>query len=214
MRTPALLAACLLAAPAVAQPSFGVRAGLSAASLRVEGEELVSTADRSQTRAARVGVAAGAWARLGVTPRLSVQAEASFVQKGSRFTDDIPGFRTQTNDTDLAYLEVPVLARYAAVRSPGLDAGVYAGPALGLLLSDTETITVDGGEPSQALEQYTTTDLGVAVGVDVARGAVGADLRYTLGLADVLDPQAAFGGASGAVARNGALTLAVTYRLR
>ena len=214
MRTTLLLLTFCLAAPLAAQPTFGVKAGLSLATVRVEGETFENTAERSQSRDARSGLMAGAWGRLALTPQLGVQAEAVLVQKGSRFTDDIPGFRRQTNDTDLLYLEVPVLVRYAPALSPGLDVGVYGGPALGILLGDTETITVDDGEPSAVTEQYTATDLGVAVGVDVARGALGADLRYTLGVADVLDPQAAFGGAIDAVGRNGALTLAVTYRLR
>ena len=215
MRTALLLLMFCLAAPLAAQPTFGLKAGLSLATVRVEGETLENTAERSQSRDARLGLMVGAWGRLALTPQLGVQAEALLVQKSSRFTDDISGFRTQTNDTDLAYLEVPILVRYyAPALSPGLDVGVYGGPALGILLSDTETVTVDDGEPSEITEQYTATDLGVAVGVGVARGALGVDLRYTLGIADVLDPQAAFGGAIDVVGRNGALTFAATYRLR
>ena len=208
----------LLAAPlAEAQITFGAKAGLNAATLRADPEpDLGDQEGRSFERTPRLGLAAGVWARVPLSPRFSVQAEALYSQKGTRTTDEIVDFRTQETDIDLAYVEIPVLARFAPEAGGALDVGLYAGPSLGVKVAETWQFRVNGEDTSELTGQYTSTDLGVALGADVGSGPFAVDLRYTLGLTNVSDPQFAFGKRGGEIdlgtERTGTFTAAFVYR--
>lgn len=170
MRFSLLALAALLAAPAaLAQTTFGLRAGLNVATIIPDSDtDLVD-------RGAKLGFVGGVFAEVPLTSAFAVQPEVLYTQKGVS--------RDESGEPDIGvdYLEVPVLAKVALPVSPLLDLDVYAGPALAIKLgNDDEVSTV----------RYNSTNLGVAVGVGVASGPFGVDARYTFSVADATEGEA------------------------
>ncbi|MEM1116037.1 MAG: porin family protein [Bacteroidota bacterium] len=170
MRTTLLLAAALAfaAVPASAQATFGLKGGLNTA--------FFSGGDADGT-GARLGGVGGAFVRYDATPSLGLQVEALYSQEGAQ-EEAVGDEGTYRFD----YIDIPVLVRYAVPVSQFADAGVYAGPSIGIpIRSEFEF------EDGDTAEENTRTDLGVTVGVDYWSGPVGVDLRYTAGLTDATD---------------------------
>ncbi len=186
-------AAVLLAAPASAQLAFGAKAGLNVATLNGDGTAGLDP---------RLGLSAGLQARYSFTPTVGLQLEALYSQKGAK---DEAG-TADDGSYQFDYIEIPVLVRVGLPLSRLADAGVYAGPSIGVPVSarfdsatnDDRDIDYDGD---------LATDIGVAVGADYYAGPIGVDLRYTFGVTEVFED-----GVGLADARNGAFTVSLGYR--
>lgn len=168
MRTLLLLSALLLAVPASAQLSGGVRGGLNVASF--------SGADAPGTEA-RLGAVGGAFVRYDVTPAVALQVEALYSQEGAEDPDNFGTYK-------LDYVDVPVLLRLGVPVSRFADAGVYIGPSLGVPVG-AEFEYDDGVEE----DEEAAFGVGVTVGADYWAGPFGIDLRYTAGLSDALSDE-------------------------
>ena len=118
----AAVGAALLAAPAIAQPSVGVKAGLNTAFF--SGDDAVDSDPR-------LGFVGGLAARLPVNPAVAVQLEALYSQKGETFENS----NGVDEVTKLSYLEIPASVRLSVPLSPLLDAGVHVGGYAGIPLS-------------------------------------------------------------------------------
>ncbi|WP_412061538.1 porin family protein [Rubrivirga sp. IMCC45206] len=184
--------AAVLALPASAQATFLVKGGLNTAFL---------TGDLADGLDPRLGAVAGAGVRFDLTRSVSLQAEALYSQKGAEDKDIVdPGTYR------LDYLEVPVLVRFAVPVSPYADAGLYAGPSIGIPIGaefrsdDSEALDID-------YDGDLKTDIGLALGADFWSGPVGIDVRYVAGLSDVFED-----GRGLRDVRNGALQLTLGLR--
>ena len=192
----ALLAALALlaAVPASAQATFGVRGGLNTAFFSG------SDADGTDPRLGGVG---GAFVRYDVTPALALQVEALYSQEGAEDT-----FAGQEGTYELDYLDVPVLVRFAVPVNRLADAGVFAGPSIGIPLR----AAFDGAFGGVSDDEATRTDLGLTLGADYWAGPVGLDVRYTAGLTDAFDDEIDGVPVAPLDIRNQGLTLTLGYR--
>lgn len=159
----ALAALALLATSASAQTTFLLKGGLNTAYF--SGEDAAGT-DPS------LGATGGVGLRFDVTPSLGVQVEALYSQEGA---EDPSGPGTYQLD----YLDVPITVRAALPLSRYADAGLYAGPQIGIPLRSE--FDFDGGGSSDV---DLKTDIGLTLGADYWSGPIGIDLRYTTGLTD------------------------------
>lgn len=167
-----LLCATSLAAQGV---SVGVRAGVSLASLRFEGEASGLTLD------SRIGGVGGLFVTFPLVSWLELQPEVLYAMKGARLDDS--GI---TSQVWLDYVEVPVLVRYSR---PGTGAFRYyliGGPSFGVRVR-ARTRTDFGGatEEIDISDEVERTDLTVIAGGGVEFRALVVDARYSLGLSDI-----------------------------
>ncbi len=169
MRT-LLFAAALafVAAPVSAQTQFIVKGGLNTA--------FFSGSDAGGTEP-RLGAVGGAGLRFNATPSLAVQVEALYSQEGAVEDNGEGTYK-------LDYLDIPILLRAGIPVSPYADAGIYAGPQIGIPLNATFD-----SEFGRETDEETLTDIGLAIGADYWSGPFGVDLRYVVGLTDTFDDE-------------------------
>jgi hypothetical protein len=165
IRVPVLLALLLGlgAPPAVAQ--FGIKGGLSFATL--------SESDASPDFRNRTGFAVGVSLGLPLAGLLALQPEALYAEKGA-------GAATAAQATTLAYLDIPVLLRLN-FPTPVLTPFVVAGPQASLRLR----CRVGQRDCDQ---DFGGTDYAGAVGAGIKlQGGVRltVEVRYTQGLKDI-----------------------------
>jgi hypothetical protein len=102
-------------------------------------------------------------------------------QKGSKFTEE--GYTDQITGS---YIEVPVLAKIYVVPEGPVRPILFAGPAIGFMLSAEE---VYDGESEDISDEVTGTDFGVVFGggleFKAGRAVLTLDVRYDMGLTDV-----------------------------
>lgn len=163
-----LLLTLACAAPAAAQVSYGVRAGVNLANVSFDGGDEVPASGRA-------GFLAGVFVTIPFGP-LALQPEAIYTVKGASLDlDDLE------SDYIVDYLEVPVLARFRLGRS----AYVAAGPSMAFRLRARSRIAFGGSTEEIDLDDDVESfDLGVvgAAGLEFGRWVV--DARYTHGLSD------------------------------
>ena len=145
-------------------PSFGVKAGVSAASFL--------NADFDSDR--RVGLTAGGYMDYALTSAMDLRIEALYTQKG---------VATGSTTVALDYVEVPVLAKVGFV-SEGLTPVLYSGFSAGLKVS-AKAGDFDYGD----LVHRTEVSWVLGGGLEFAAGerAILLDVRYTRGLTAVFD---------------------------
>jgi len=150
----------------------------------------LSTNNEAFESGSTAGFAAAAFLTYSFTPKLALQPEVMYVRKGAGenyiFVGD--GYK-------LGYLEFPVLLKYKLVDGKRLIPSLFAGPAVSTLLSaeiyqdnffsDDEVYDVKDGMKS--------VDFGLVFGGEVAFQSTRQvkfflDVRYTLGLNNVIDP--------------------------
>lgn len=123
----------------------------------------------------------GVYFSLRLGKYLAIQPEILYSQKGSKFTED--GYTDQITGS---YIEVPVLAKiYIAPEGP-VRPILFAGPAIGFMLSAEEAYD---GESEDISDEVTGTDFGVVFGggleFKAGRAVLTLDVRYDMGLTDV-----------------------------
>ena len=136
------------------------------------------------------GFTGGAFLTYNITPRLAIQPELIYVQKGTGDNNFFYG-----DGYNLGYLELPVLLKYNLSPDTRLVPSVFFGPAVSTLLSaeiyddhffgDDEVYDVKDGMKN--------VDFGLVFGGEVAFRSTRPvrfffDVRYTLGLVNVVDP--------------------------
>jgi opacity protein-like surface antigen len=147
---------------------FGVHAGVNFANVTA------STAGVSASADTMMGIQAGALAEFPLTDMFALQPELNFIQKGSK-TGDV--------STKLNYIEVPVWAK-AKFNVGGVKPFLMLGPSIGFLMS-AKTGDTD------IKNNLKTIDFGLNFGGGAAFAVTDTmdlflDLRYNLGLANIL----------------------------
>ena len=179
---------------------FGAKAGLSlyntTTSFSGGGFSAEETSDR------RLGFAAGAYAIIPINERFSFQPELMFVQKGGKFSDEDDFFDDDFFDDDFFndddffddeggtaelifnYLDIPLLVRFDLPVEGSAAPYLTAGPVVGILLSAKEEFN---GESSSIDDEMKTLNFGLSLGGGFFVNQIHFDLRYEIGLADILD---------------------------
>ena len=160
-------AALFLFAIAKAQdPHFGVKGGLNAGSLNMDGTS-------HQTR---IGFNAGAFAHIHTSLNWSIQPEIMYSAEGARIP--LVGGNL-TAKYRLNYLNFPVLLQY--MFNNGLR--VEGGAQFGVLLSAKDKV---GSETRDINDHFQSTSVSIPLGVSyLTRKGFGLDARYVFGLSNI-----------------------------
>ena len=166
------------AAVSAQQPSTGItgkgfKVGFDFSDINTDYDELDNFLD------GRTGVLAGAYLTYSFDRQFALQPEIFYVQKGAG--KDLFIFSAEWS---INYLEIPVLLKFNLSPEAKVQPSLFAGPALGVLLSSkvsavNESIDVKDGMKS--------TDISLVFGGGVDYKKVTFDVRYTLGLTNVID---------------------------
>jgi len=189
----------LVLAPAIAaaqsSTTFGVKAGLTAATVKVD--------DSEGSFKRLLGAVGGVFIGHNLSDNLALQVEGLASQRGTK-TNFGSGAETTYR---LTYIDVPVLARFGNTTTNGTHFHVFTGPQFSFLMSAKES--TDGVSGSIDLkDELTSSDIGWTVGAGVEQGSLSLDARYTLGLKNIN------GSPSDPVTKSRAFAVMVGLRLR
>ena len=175
----------LMAAPAAAQvtTSVGVQGGLNDVTVVVISDAAQSFRPNFQSRTRLVFGAFGAW---DFNPKLGLQIEALYSQKGLKLEFANDEGAVIRHETRLDYLEFPVLIRTNLPASDTVTVRLFAGPALGFKVSHDFTTTVDGQAEARNDFAFKPRDVGLVIGGGVRFGQVLVDIRYNWGMTNIL----------------------------
>lgn len=194
-----LLAFIAVSSFAIAQikPSFGIRAGVSQATLKGDAvtslQNLVSFADGAITTNDRTGLFGGAYVSIPVSEQFSIEPALYYSQKGYVLRGDLnikgaeflsAGAKAQLNTT---YIDLPVLAK---ANFSGFQ--VFAGPQVSYL-ADAKLRTTAGAlgfnvldKTMDAKNQFNEWDVAVTGGVGYQfSNGVNLSAAYDHGLSKV-----------------------------
>ncbi len=163
----------IFAAPSYSQVGIGIKGGVNFAN--------VSGADAAPNSKTKTGFVAGGYLTISLPMLFTIQPEVLYSQKG--FTADETIFGTSVKVTgSLNYLEIPVLVKYS-FPVPVVKPSLYAGPAMGILLSAKAKGEASGqSQETDIKDQTTSTDWGLVLGASANIAIITVDVRYTLGL--------------------------------
>ena len=183
---------------AFAQPliSPGVKGGLNYVTILTDADD--SNPD------SKIGVHGGLFVMITPVPLLSFQAEALFTQKGAKETAtiDVGGtIFTSTADYSINYVEIPLIGKLNVPMGDLFLVNIFAGPAFGIKIS--EKIEIDG-EDLDIDDFFKGNDIGLVFGAGGTMAPpngpkVVVDIRFTLGLTDIVDIEESAGTAVASV---------------
>jgi hypothetical protein len=161
------VALCLLAlssAPALAQASYGIEAGLS---MSRESPDVRGTAIERGP-----GLLAGAWVSVQPWVPVGIQIEAVYAQKHMHLNS--------SSDLKLDYFEVPVLAKLKLFKSIYMLEGIAFGFPI------RAKLTSASGSDTDVKDSITSPDIGMVIagGIPIAR-KVSVEFRYEGGFKSV-----------------------------
>lgn len=147
---------------------FGIKGGVNIANLKI---------DDAGDGDSRTGFHIGGLAHIHIAPKFAVQPEVMFSTQGRR--DMVAGNELETN---LSYINIPVLAQYMT----GSGFRLQTGPQLGILV-DAEA-GMDEGTKTDVGDRYKTPDISWVFGAGyLTNSGFGFDARYNLGLSNIND---------------------------
>ena len=156
---------------------FGVKGGVNFATLSgdVENESSI------------VGFNVGGFAEIKISDKFSVQPELLYSTQGAKFEYSEFG-NTYKETLKLAYLNLPVMAKYYVAPKFSLEAG----PQIGFLLSAKDEYSGEGMSGSANVkDNFNSIDFGLnfGAGFDFTDN-FSAGIRYNLGLSNIADTEA------------------------
>jgi hypothetical protein len=157
------------ATPGLAQGTFGLKGGVAISSLDTDDAGFDDS---------RVGVTAGAFVDLPITPIVSIQPEVLFTQKGATGSESGIDFTVH-----LDYVEIPVLGVVHFGRPGATRPFVAVGPYFGF--NTTAKLTTDDFDDDTIDEDIKSADVGVVIAGGLAFRRFGIEARYALGLKDI-----------------------------
>jgi hypothetical protein len=166
--TVALLIAVAGTLPAQAPTTLGLTGGINLASVSGSDDDPSS----------RTGFRVGAFMTRAIAPAVSLQPELVFTSKGAAF---------ETADLVINYIQIPVLIRVELPSATGSTVP-YAliGPAMAFKVGcDIQADNGQSVECGPGSTDVTGTDISIILGAGLQFGAVGASLRYDLGVSNI-----------------------------
>ncbi len=192
-----LSAAFLLFTSNAAFAQIGIKAGATYSSVSQDAFE-----DNAQDlkEKSTIGFQAGIFAELPIGEGFAIQPELLFTQKGGKSEYNL-GTSGYERNVKYNYIEVPVLAKIKAGSTDGTGIGLffYGGPFVSYALNGKvkQDITLAGNTTSDEFDitfddkdNERRVDWGAAFGLGVNLGALVLDLRYDLGINNILDNNA------------------------
>jgi len=193
---------------------FGIKGGLNIAN--IQGDDWGESDPL-------VGACVGIFTSIGINDVFSLQPEVLFTMKGAK-TDYSPYFLLIEKDT-LYYIEFPFLAKFTLPNESNVHLSLYGGLSLGFLLGTKyELKGVDAILVANMLgvnTEGTFEDLGLntspfelgfvfgaGISHDLTKGAFIVDMRYNIGMTDILDVTPAFD------AKNGVFSIMTGYAFK
>ncbi len=160
---------------------FGAKAGLNISNVSGESD--------SKSKA---GLALGVFAEIKVSDKFSVQPELLYSVVGAKSN-------ASSDKINLAYFNIPVMAKYYVADKFSLEAG----PQIGFLSSAKY---VQGSSSANIKELYKSTDFGLSFGAgyDIAK-KIAVGVRYTAGLSNI-------SSVSGVNQKNNNFAIALAYK--
>jgi len=175
----ALVALVVISSPLFAQDDkmmFGFKGGINLANITgdvVEDEISMKT-----------GLVGGLFICYRVTETVALQTEFLYSMKGCKLED--PDVEMIWN---LNYLEIPLLFKVNLPTRGNLKPSLYAGPALGILMSaegELKIIETGEGGNRDIKDQFEETDIGIiagaGLGYKMGSGCLFGEFRYEVGL--------------------------------
>ncbi|MFZ5980979.1 MAG: porin family protein [Candidatus Zixiibacteriota bacterium] len=160
----------------------GVKAGLNLANLTgsdIEGNKMMLT------------FGGGAFVEYSFNPQFAIQPEALFMMKGTKAEEG-------DEKINLTYIEIPVLLKFKPTMEGNFKPAIFAGPALGLLLSAKadvyDEVEEEIVEDVDIKDEMKSIDFGIAFGAGFMYmmqngGGITFDARYTMGMGKIYDPE-------------------------
>jgi hypothetical protein len=172
-----VLLLAVAAAPALVavEINFGLKAGGSWSN--------VSWSDDDSLEKGVLRPTFGVFAVFNLSPTLAIQPEINYLSTGEKWVS-----APYKEETFFNYLHIPVLIKYRFAMQGKVTPVVFAGPAVGVLLSAYFKEYVDGAVVGKYDEKqfYKSMDFGADFGVGaemaVSNFKILLDLRYYLGL--------------------------------
>jgi len=177
-----------LATPGTASAQVGVLVGLNVANVDFD----VSDTSVSVNGDSRTGFVAGLSFNIPIQQMFSVEVDALFAQKGTKFTATESGF-TDTAKVNLNYVDVPVLAKINVTGSAPVGVHLLAGPSFNFKVSESFD-PEDAADSDDSIEKMETA---LVFGGGVHMGAFRVDLRYGIGLSNIIKDSASDGFLTG-----------------
>ncbi len=160
------------------RPRLGVQVG--AAFSNVSGPNELNTSNRT-------GFAAGARVAVPLSPYLSLQPEATFVQRGATFAQAGGYSITAKYNT----LQVPVLLKATLPVQP-VSPYLTAGPVAFFNLSSSVDANTPGGTAASAGFNPKTVEFGASIGAGIDIGPVFVAANYLIGLTELDEDSAQY----------------------
>lgn len=182
-----MLAVIWLAAPSTASAQVGVLVGLNVANVNFD----VTDTSVSVNGDSRTGLVAGLSFNMPIQEMFSVEVDALFTQKGTKVSFTESGF-TDTTKVKLNYVDIPVLGRINLNGSAPVGVHLLIGPSFNFKVS--EKFDPDENNDEDQFEKMETA-LVIGGGVHVSKFRV--DLRYGIGLSNIIKDSASDGFLTG-----------------
>ena len=183
-----VLAVIGLATPSTASAQVGVLVGLNVANVDFD----VSDTSVSVNGDSRTGFVAGLSFNMPIQQMFSVEVDALFAQKGTKFSATEGGF-TDTAKINLNYVDIPVLAKVNVTGSAPVGVHLLAGPSFNFKVSE-KFDPEDAADSEDSIEKMETA---LVFGGGVHVGAFRVDLRYGIGLTNIVKDSASEGFITG-----------------
>ena len=168
--------------PAAAQMGFGIKGGLNFAEL--SDVETVDTLDKLESES-KTDFVGGAYLKFPLGA-LRLQIEGLYSLKGGEGQYSNNGLGSAPWETQLTYLEIPVLLKYEFPTST-LKPFLYGGGSVAFLMkAEKRNQTVDS-DWVDIKDDLNSTDYGLVVGAGIELLGLTLEGRYTHGLADTVD---------------------------
>ena len=171
-----VLTALSIAMPRTASAQMGVLVGINSANVDFDADDAGFNISGDR----RAGFVGGVSFNLPLQDMFSVEADALFAQKGTEFS-----FAGETGKARANYLDIPVLGRINLTGSDTARVHLFVGPSFNFKLS--ESFDPDEGNDEDEFETFEAA-LVFGGGVTVSRFRI--DLRYGLGLSNILTESA------------------------
>ncbi len=179
------------------QTSFGILLGGTSSRVTDLNTTSADLFNGSGTVASRYGYRGGLFVNRELFPHLSVQAEAYYIQKGTRL--NATPKQDGSLDLSLAYIELPFMLRYDVAPHSAWRPFVTAGPTAALRTHCRGTLRIDvysiaatcrelNDDPAKDL--FVSSDVGMTGGVGIEHVWMGRSvllqLRYGRGLTTIV----------------------------
>ena len=172
----------------VADAQTGVKGGLNLANVDADFPDEFDTSYRT-------GLAIGLFHHLEMSESFGFRPELMYVQKGyaASVSFDFFGetFELDT-ETQLDYVDIVLPAIYTINPAEQVSPQIFAGPYAGFNVGATTEVSAEGMSESEDIsDDVASLDYGVVLGggarIQAGTGHITADIRFSLGLADLVD---------------------------